>query len=504
MVKRRQEDVKNSADDAIRQINDQLEYLKAELSKVCDDQKAKMNNSQQDQLAQLDDEASKLQRCGDHWEYLKNTAGDLLSQCYTSDFITKSYEFLSPNQLKKLPAEYDITPGKLRYREPLCRETFSPDDLSVFLQDNLLRFFTSKDDDPMSRFGNDPETGSLTESLRSATSVGGHSMDTYVSRQSNLSQLSHRTINTISGACPSVNEETDSVTELQFNMRPRTTATLWTKTDTKHFDGSHLKTFFSAMFRGDSMWICGWNQNRFFSIDTVLVHVNIPDYKLVKKHKMSDRQAQEQTIMFPFGESILFAKKGGSKIFNFNTQSHRFKDVLTRSKLTITALCGTGKHIFILDIERPEDIQIFDSVFQPEGKIPTGLENVKDCDVDLCLINNKDGKYVSAFRDPRSGQPDKEADTSQSSDHVDIIVVISTSVPSASVRAISQIHGLIWELNYRTSSQIDIRFNPCSVTASESGDAFIADRGTNKVSIIKESFYFLFFKMPNFSQDSGK
>ena len=307
-------------------------------------------------------------------------------------------------------------------------------------------------------------------------------MDTYFSRQSHLSHLSHATINTISGACPSVKEETDSVAELQFNMKPRTTATFWTKTDTKHFDGSHLKTFFSAMFRGDSMWICGWNQNRLFSNDTVLVHVKASDYKLVKKHKMADKQAHEQTIMFPFGESILFAKKGGNKIFNFNTQSHKFKDVLTRSKLTITALCGTGKHIFILDNAKPQDIQIFDSSFQPEGKIPTGLENVEDCDIDMCLINDVDGKYISIFRNPRSGQSEDGASASQSSDHADKIVVISTSVPCPSVRAVSQTHGVIWQLNYRTSPQIDIRFNPCSVTASESGDVFIADRGTDKVS----------------------
>ena len=481
-VKKRQEDVRNSTDDAIRQISDQLDYVKAELSKVCEDEKTKMNDSQQAQLAQLEDEASKLQSCREHWEHLETTARDLLSQSKTLDFITKAYEFLSSNQLKRLPGESDLEPKKLQYRQPLSTSVFSPKDLSVFLQDNLLGFFMSKDNDPISIYGNDAETGYFTENLGSATSIGGHSMDTYVSHQSNLSHLSRATINTISGACPSVKEETDSVAELQLNMRPRTTATLWKKTDTNHFEGSHLKTFFSAMFRGDSMWICGWNKNMFLSNDTVLVHVKVPDYELVNKHKMADRQAHEQTIMFPFGDSILFAKKGGSKIFNFNTQSHKFKDVLTRSKLNVTALCGTGKHIFILDNARPQDIQIFDSSFQPEGKIPTGLENVMDCDVDLCLIHDKDGKYVSAFRDPRSGQPDKEAGGSQSNSHLDKIVVIGTSMPCASVRAVSQTYGLIWELNYRTSSQIAIRFNPCSVTASESGDVFIADRGTNRVS----------------------
>ena len=100
-VKKRQEDVKNSADNAIRQINDQLEYLKTELSKVCEDEKAKMNDSQEAQLVQLEDEASKLHSCGEHWGHLETTARDLLSQSNTLDFITKAYEFLSSNQLKK-------------------------------------------------------------------------------------------------------------------------------------------------------------------------------------------------------------------------------------------------------------------------------------------------------------------------------------------------------------------------------------------------------------------
>ena len=168
-VKRRQEDVKNSADEAIRKINDQLEHMKAELSKVCEEQTTKMNDSQQDQLAQLEDEASKLQSCGNHWEQLEKTARDLLSQSNTSDFITKSYEFLSTNQLKRLPGESDLESEKLLYREPLSIKAFSPQDLSVFFQDNLLGFFASKDDNPSSTFGDDPETGSFTESLRSAT-----------------------------------------------------------------------------------------------------------------------------------------------------------------------------------------------------------------------------------------------------------------------------------------------------------------------------------------------
>ena len=385
------------------------------------------------------------------------------------------------HKITTLQIRIQETERKLKLYEEMAQDLmFQSEKLREDLYSSL-EFQPSTDDDLISNVGNDRETGSFTESSRSGTSVMGHSMGTNVFHQSYLSHLSPRTTSTIAGACPSVSDETDSVAELPFNMRPRTTATLWTKTDTKHFESFRLKTFFSALFRGDSMWICGWNQNRVFTNDTVLVHVKVPDYKLVKKHKIADRQAHEQTIICPFGESILFAKKGGSKIFNFNTQSHIFKDVFTRSKLTITALCSTGKHIFILDNTRPQDIQIFDSSFQPEGKIPTGLENVKDCDVDMCLINDKDGKYLSMFLSSAATQPEKGTSASQASGHAAKIVVISTSMPLPSVRAVSQTHRLIWELNCRTSTQIDIQFDPCSVTASESRDVFIADRGTDRV-----------------------
>ena len=218
------------------------------------------------------------------------------------------------------------------------------------------------------------------------------------------------------------------------------------------------------------MWICGWNQNTFFANDTVLVNVNLPDYSLLTKQKMRDPQAHEQTFMFPFGECILFAKKGGNKVYNFNMQSHRFKDVFSGARLNITALCGSDNHIFILDNKQPDNIQVLDSAFRAEGKIATGLTNVKDCNMDMCLIDNQ---YTS------SANPKKGSQHSSKSH----IVIISTSTPCPCVRAINQSHGLIWELNYRTSPLIDIRFDPCSVSASEEGDVFIADRGTNKVSV---------------------
>ena len=463
-LKQCRDEVETSATSAIERLIQQRDQIQQEIATACSEQENKMNKSKQELLAKLDQEEIQLQNCTEHWEHLEKRAEKLLSGSRASDFISQCYAFLS-NQPKSLPSKSDVTTGRLRYREPLSSQAFSADELPVFLQDNLLGFFTSQQESNTIS-GNAKDTSSFTESLRSATSITGHSFDTYISNRSNLSHVSHRPIDTMSSMCPSIDETAEP--ELQFMVQPRITAAFGTETDIKSFTGSHLKAFFSILFKGGSLWICGWNQNMFFSNDTVLVNVTLPDYSLLTKEKMKDPQAHEQTIMFPFGECILFAKKDGNKVYNFNTQSRRFKDVFSGAKLNITALCGSDNQIFILDNKQPDNIQILDSAFRAEGKIATGLTNVKDCNMDMCLI---DEQYKSSTN-PKKHSPNKS-----------YIVVISTFTPCPCVRAISQSHGLIWELDYRTSSLIDIRFDPCSVSASEKGDVFIADRGTNRASV---------------------
>ena len=187
-LKRRRDDVNKSADNAVHQINDQLKLIEAELSKVCEDQKAKMKGSQQDQLSELQDEA-------------RNT-GSILGirqEIYClSVKLLRILIFKPPEKTSSRMQSAFLK--KLRYRELLCRETFSPEDLRWFLQDNLLGYFESKDNSPKTAFRN----------------------------QSNISQTSYRTSNTVSGTRPSVKEEKHSVTELQSNLQPGTTAILWT------------------------------------------------------------------------------------------------------------------------------------------------------------------------------------------------------------------------------------------------------------------------------------
>ena len=65
------------------------------------------------------------------------------------------------------------------------------------------------------------------------------------------------------------------------------------------------------------------------------------------------------------------------------------------------------------------------------------------------------------------------------SDHT---IVVSVPYPHGSIRAVSSRAGTLWELD--CVDHLDLPgslFNPCSVSASETGDVYIADRGTNRV-----------------------
>ena len=112
---------------------------------------------------------------------------------------------------------------------------------------------------------------------------------------------------------------------------------------------------------------------------------------LIKKKK-GDSNATSATLMFPSGNYILYAKKNGSEVFSFHTQSHTFKRKHNSDGLSIAAMCGNDHHVFILNEKKPNFITVLDASLQPEGKIfdRNLIEmEVKGCSFDICLINSK-------------------------------------------------------------------------------------------------------------------
>ena len=244
-----------------------------------------------------------------------------------------------------------------------------------------------------------------------------------------------------------------------------TRAQLVAYTDVKKHE-SRLKTFSSAVLKGDSLWVCGWVKGRFWYNDYMaLFNVDIPEYNFLLKQKIKDSPAGQPIIVSVFNKSVLFAKQTGRDLYCFDTETEQVS-TLNPGNVTVMAMCGDAACVYILDNSHPHRINIFDSDSKLIGNLETGLEGIMNCDdVDMCVINGD------------------EITTGHRKSTANNIVIISASFPQASVRGISQMGGgILWQMDYRTCPDLDLNFNPCSVSVSNSGDMFIADKEAEKVN----------------------
>ena len=243
----------------------------------------------------------------------------------------------------------------------------------------------------------------------------------------------------------------DSVPSVETRAQPVS------KTNVKN--KSPLRRFSNSLLKGDSMFVCGWIKGRFWYYDYIAVFdVQTPEYNFILKQRIKDSQAGQPLLMCAFDQRILVARKGGSEVHCFGIHEQQVS-TLNTGNVAVMAMCGNADYVYILDNSRPHRINIFDSDFEAHGNITTVLEGVKDANVDMSIIHDDEN-------------PARH------------IAIISSSFPQASVRAIDQT-GVLWQLDCRTCpDQIDLSFNPCSVTASCAGDIFIADREGERVSNI--------------------
>ena len=233
-------------------------------------------------------------------------------------------------------------------------------------------------------------------------------------------------------------------------------------TNIKIFEGSHLNTFSSVLFSVNSLWISGWNKNWRHAKTTVLLNVDLPEYNMLSKEKKTDQNADLPTIMVPHGDQIIFMMKGGNEIFTFNTKTGTFRVAHSSSKLKVAAMCGGDYNFFLLNRKQLGYIQILDPRFVGEGKITTDLWNFQDCDMDMCLVKKSSGSHT---------------------------IIITTSFPHGSVRAISKDKGELWKID-GSKEPLDATFSSCSVSSCRSGDTFVADQGKDKACTWQcHSFY---------------
>ena len=265
-------------------------------------------------------------------------------------------------------------------------------------------------------------------------------------------------------------------------------------TDLKRFEGSHLKGFHDIVFKDFSLWICGWNKNMLKGKDTVLVNAQLPHFTTVQKKKKGDTKAEQPTIMALFGKNILFTKANGNTLYSLNLSSKRIRCVYSMANLTIAAICSSNQQLFLLDRKKAMHIKVLDSNFQQEKNIALNIENIQDCSIGMCVINQM--KYPGpalAAATPRSSPSSGYSSISDVSSAFNlrsreldtaVTYLISTSSPSASVRAVNRRNGILWQLDCKSNPELGLKFNPCSLTASHAGDIYFADKGTNRVSIV--------------------
>ena len=213
-----------------------------------------------------------------------------------------------------------------------------------------------------------------------------------------------------------------------------------------------VKTFHNALFLGDSFWICGWTKNVFNLENIVFLDVDGDDHDIFSKSQFEYPGADQPMVMFAAGDKIFFARRDGHQIHSFNTMNHEFHRVFHTRYLTISAMCGSEKHVYILDKSQPGNIQVLESNFQALGRIDTGIESVHGHKVDMCSVDDT--------------------------------IVISTEYPLGTVKLLKRSEGVVWQADIRNYPALPLQFNPCSVSIIPGDGILFADSYSDKVSNI--------------------
>ena len=160
------------------------------------------------------------------------------------------------------------------------------------------------------------------------------------------------------------------------------TADLISYTDVSEFRGSRLKSFCSAGFDENSIWICGFNRRVMNKRKAVLVNVEIPTYNVIIKEK-KNMTKKPPALMSLKGSNILFANRGHKDIYSYEASGRIVRHRNIGHDLSVGAMCSNDNRIFVFDPEKPGEITVLDSNFNEEGHISTNLEGIQGCSADI-------------------------------------------------------------------------------------------------------------------------
>ena len=229
-------------------------------------------------------------------------------------------------------------------------------------------------------------------------------------------------------------------------------------TDVKQIKGSPVKCVSNCLFKGNLIWAASWRKDTLRKFNTVFLNFKNPEYKLISKKKKKLSGVESPPFMFLSGDFIIFAGKRGNAIYQLNTISSKFKQVADSRVLgdayitSIAAMCGNEAFNYIIDEISHGHISVLDSNFKLDTVIPTGLNQLDDCELDMCVTSWGDATQHT--------------------------IAICATRP-ASVRIVNQ-DGVMWQIDHKDCSG---HFSPCSITSSADGLIYIADRGNDRVSM---------------------
>ena len=451
-IEKNREDALGSYEMEKQDMDQQYNFVTTQLSKLYAEETHRLDEAKAEELSRFDARAVTLKEHKSNHMNMKDKANALLTRL--PKFAREAQSFLSSSHIDQLPAVTDIPIKQLFYRSPYLPK--EPDEFRFIAEEQIIGYFAS-DDEELRR--QERRTHQPLHSLKRCESIrsfGGDSAMTQMTR-------SVATRKTVASIMPTIRKGISPLELLSY-------------TNTKIFEGSHLKMFSSVLFSGSSLWVCGWNTNWWGAKTTVLLNVSLHEYyNTSAKEKNVDSNADLPTIMVPQGDKIIFSMKGGSEVFSFNTKTRSFWKVYSTSKLKVAALCGGHFNLFLLNKKDLGSIKILDPSFEGVGKIPISLWEFKECTMDMCVLKSSSGY------DPKASES-----------HT---LIISTSSPHGTVRAVNDKTGPLWVVN-SSHPQLNTTFSPYSVSSCLNGAIYVADNMSGEVMF---SFLSVPFQVLSFS-----
>ena len=506
---KRQEELSNAQEEleactqkAIKEMRHQLNEVTANLASMFSKEVSRVKETKRKQVLQFGSESAFLQKMIKRMEKLQDRIGVILENSMTGFSVEQAKDLLRDDFTERYvsaPADGNKWWQKRIYEAP----DFEFSNFLDYAEKHLIGHFNIE-----SSAGQEDRIAGSTISKdhsRSASKSSTNSRSSFNSKPEKLSKDTPIAISIESSSDLSSNLHEDQEAErmksescsrsASTNAPPETEKEKYVSSDTdvgsstdrfkygfqlesrlsvRALDSPAIKTIFDVLFANNSIWACGWHSNRFAKHYVVLFNWNGSGTSVTAHKKRGDPLAEVPAVMTSFGSNVLFAKNYGNQIMNFDTDHLNFSVKYTNMAMALGSMTCSQNYLYYIDRVTGQ-IGVLDSSFREVQTVSTGIkkEEVASSDLDLCLLPIG-GSLQESTRKVRLSKNN---------------IVVSKSAPNGFVRAIDIMGEVLWHIEETSSMTSVLPFDPNSVSASENGTIFVADRSRNKVSRFITSFH---------------